>query len=112
VSDLSTPALESKGFLRSLFDFSFSSFIARRVVRVLYILITITYSLGALGAFIALLARHTPADIVLAVVAVPLGYILYLTFARITLEVLMVIFGIGEDLREIRDRGAGSPTPS
>ena len=108
---MSTPALESKGFVRSLFDFSFSSFVARRVLRVLYILITIMYSLGALGAFIALLARHTPADIVLAVVAVPLGYILYLTFARITLEVLMVIFGIGEDLREIRDRGAGSPSP-
>jgi Domain of unknown function (DUF4282) len=94
--------LERKGYLRSLFDFSFSSLITRRVIRTLYILITIVYSLGALVAFASLLANHSPVAVVAAVVIVPIGYLIYLTIARVMLEVLMVIFDIGEDVRQIR----------
>jgi hypothetical protein len=104
--------LEHRGYLRSLFDFSFSSLITRRVIRTLYILITIVYSLGALVAFATLVAQHTATDVVLAVVIVPLGYILYLTVARVMLEVLMVIFDIGEDVRQIRMLRSSRPGDS
>ena len=40
------------------------------------------------------------ASVAIAITGVPLAYLIYLTVARITLEVLMVIFGIGEDVRE------------
>jgi len=106
------PSLEAKGYIRSLYDFSFSSFVTRKVIKVLYILITVVYSIGAVIVFISLLTRHSAADVVIAVIGVPLGYLIYLTIARISLEVLMVIFGIGEDVREMRDlagRGAGGP---
>ncbi len=102
--------LEGKGFVRSLYDFSFSSFVTLRVVRVLYVLITIIYSLVALISFVGLLALHKPVDIVLAIVGVPLGYFIYLTVARIMLELLMVVFNIGKDVRAIRQTGeAQSP---
>jgi hypothetical protein len=49
--------LETKGFFRSLFDFSFSSFVAMRAITVIYALITVVYSLAAITLFIAGLAR-------------------------------------------------------
>jgi hypothetical protein len=97
--------LEAMGFLRSLYDFSFSSFVTLRVIRVLYVLITILYSLAAVLVFIAALVKHQPADIVFAIILVPIGYLIYLTFARIAMEILMVLFNIGKDVRSIRERG-------
>jgi hypothetical protein len=108
VSDQAAP-LERKGYLRSLFDFSFSSLITRRVIRTLYILITIVYSLGALVAFAGLVANHTPLGVIVAIVIVPIAYVLYLTVARVMLEVLMVIFDIGADVREIRMSRSSQP---
>ena len=99
-------SLEEKGFFGSLYDFSFSSLITLRVIRFLYVLITIVYSLAALGLFVSLLVTHTPLGIVIAVVGVPLAYLLYLTVARISLEFLIVIFTIGKDVRSIREQGA------
>jgi hypothetical protein len=96
-------ALESKGFLRSLFDFSFSSFVTLRVIRVLYVLITIIYSLVAIVAFIVLLAAHKPGTIAAAIIGVPLAYLVYLIFARIMMELLMVVFNIGKDVRTLRE---------
>lgn len=98
-------SLEAKSFIGSLFDFSFSSFVTLRVIRVLYVLITVFYSLIALTFFISLLAKHTPASIIIAIVGVPIVYFIYLIIARITMEVLMVIFNIGKDVRRIRERG-------
>jgi hypothetical protein len=100
-------ALEGMSFFRSLYDFSFSSFITLRVIRVLYIVITVLYSIVAVVVFIGALISHTPADIVVAIIVVPLGYLIYLTIARITMEIIMVIFNIGKDLRSIRERGEG-----
>lgn len=95
--------LAARGYLRSLFDFSFSDFVTSRVIRILYVLITIVYSLGAFVLFVVLLANHSPADVFAALVIVPLGYLIYLTLARVGLEVLMVIFRVGDDVRELRE---------
>jgi hypothetical protein len=97
--------LEAMGFIRSLYDFSFSSFVTLRVIRVLYVLITILYSLAAILVFIGALVEHKPADIVFAIIIVPIAYLIYLTFARIAMEILMVLFNIGKDVRSIRERG-------
>jgi hypothetical protein len=104
--------LEGKGFFRSLYDFSFSSLVTLRVIRVLYVLITIVYSLGALIAFVGLLAQHKGPDVAIAIVGVPIAYFLYLTIARITFEVLMVVFNIGKDVRAIRENGETSIGPN
>lgn len=106
------PTLEAKGYIKSLFDFKFASFVTRRVIKVLYALITVIYSLGAVVFFIAMIARHTAGSIVVAIVVTPLAYLIYLTIARITLEVLMVIFGIGEDVREMREAAVGKGSTS
>ncbi|MHB1773383.1 MAG: DUF4282 domain-containing protein [Acidimicrobiales bacterium] len=97
------------GFLKSLYDFSFSIFVTSKIIRVLYIIITIVYSLVALLFFIDF-ARSGTLGLVAAIVLVPLGYLLSLTLARIMLELVMVVFRIGEDLRVIRDGGTFSGT--
>jgi hypothetical protein len=43
-----------------------------------------------------------------AIVAVPIRYVIYLIIARSSLEVLMVIFNIGKHVRAIRERGDAS----
>lgn len=91
-----------KGFIKSLFDFSFTSFITTKIVRTLYIIITIIYSLVAIAAFIGLLSRGG-GDIAIAVIGVPIAYILYLALARVGLEVIAVVFRIAEHSRDIRD---------
>jgi hypothetical protein len=92
----------SKGFLKSLYDFKFSVFVTSKVVRALYIIITILYSLGAVASFIEF-ARRGGVGIILAIIVVPLGYLLYLTLARMLLEFIIVVFRIGEDVRALRD---------
>jgi Domain of unknown function (DUF4282) len=98
-------AFEEKSFIRSLYDFSFSSLVTLRVIRVLYVVVTALYSLAAVVAFVGLLARHTTTDILVAFVGVPIAYFIYLLFARIMFEILMVVFNIGKDVRAIRERG-------
>jgi hypothetical protein len=92
----------SKGFLKSLYDFKFSTFVTSKVVRVLYVIITILYSLGAVAFFIKLISKGG-SYVVVAIIVVPLAYLLYLTLARICLEFIIVVFRIGEDVRNIRD---------
>lgn len=92
----------SQGFLKALYDFKFSTLVTTKVVRVLYIIITILYSLGAIALFIELISKGG-SNVVVAIIVVPLGYLLYLTFARIVLEFIIIVFRIGEDVRIIRD---------
>ena len=104
--DTATPnSLEHMGFFRSLYDFSFSSFITLRLIRIIYVVLTIVYTLGAVIAFIGALIAHQPIDIVFAIIVVPLVYFVYLMLARVVLEVVMVLFNIGKDVRAIRERG-------
>jgi uncharacterized protein DUF4282 len=91
-------------FFPALFDFSFSSFITIKLVRVLF-------GLGlALGALIALFYLLVAFKIgvtagLLALILVPLGYLLYAMYLRVVLEVLIVIFKISEGVTEIAARG-------
>jgi hypothetical protein len=85
----------SKGFMASLFDFGFNSFVTPKVVKVVYVLITILISLGTIGIII------TGFRLIVA----PLFFFIYLALWRIALEIFILIFRIGDDIRNIRDRG-------
>ena len=96
------PALDLRGYFRALFDFGFTSYATTRVVPALYLLFTALYSLAALVVFIGLLMQGGLVT-VLAIIFVPLGFLLYLTLARISLELVMILFRIGEDLHALRE---------
>jgi len=102
---------EAKGLLRSLFDFQFTSLITIKIIRFVYALIVILYSIGAIFFFIASLARGGVAGVITALILVPLGYLVYLILIRIWMEFLIVVFRIGDDIHAIRQGGGMSRGP-
>lgn len=96
---------DTKGFVASLFDFGFTSFVTTKVVKVLYVLIMVLLALGALGFVISAFAVKPILGIFVLLIAAPIVFFVYLAVWRIFLEILIIIFRIAEDLRAIRERG-------
>lgn len=97
---------DGKGFLGSLFDFSFTSFVTPKIIKVLYVLITVWTVIwaliflrygfkygGATGGFFTLF------------VVDPILILITLGVYRIVLELFMVVHRMHDDLKAIRDRG-------
>jgi hypothetical protein len=100
--------MSAKGFVSSLYDFKFSTLIATRVIRFLYALLVILYSIGFAILFIALLGRGS-AGVGGAILLIPV-YALWLIWLRVLMEIVIVFFRIGEDVRDIKLRSAGATT--
>ena len=101
----SKAAGHAKGFIGSLFDFSFNSFVTPKIIKVLYVLITcwtVLWALiflrfgfkygGAAGGFFTLL------------IVDPILILLTLGVYRVVLELFMVVHKMHDDLKAIRDR--------
>ena len=95
----------AKGFVGSLFDFGFNSFVTPKVVKVLYVLITAGLALAELGYLLFAFRVSAVFGIVSLVVLCPLTFFVYLALWRVLLELFMVIFRMADDLRSIRERG-------
>jgi hypothetical protein len=93
----------NEGFLASLFDYSFSSLITPKIIRGVYVLVTVLAALGAFAVF-AGLAGAGGGGAVLGLVVAPLLFLFYLVLARIYLEIVIVVFRMGEDVRRLADR--------
>ena len=83
----------------SLFDFSFTSFVAPKIIKFLFVLLIILVILAALGMIYMGLQAGTM-GLVLVILA-PIGAFLYLLIGRVWLEVMMVLFRIAENTGEI-----------
>lgn len=101
----SQESASSKGFIGSLFDFGFTSFVTPTVVKVLYVLIMIVLGLTGIGFAVSTFSLNKIAGIFVLVVVAPLFFFVSLALYRIVLELFVVIFRIAEDLRAIRNRG-------
>lgn len=99
------PAAEPKGFLGALFDFSFTSFVTPKVVKVLYILIVVVVGLSAVGFALSVLATNVGLGLIVLLIGAPLYFLVVTALYRITLEFFMVIFRMAQDIRAIRERG-------
>jgi hypothetical protein len=98
-------ASSAQGFVASLFDFGFNSFVTPKVVKVVYVLIMVVLGLFGLACTgIAFVFKPILGIFVLIIVA-PLFFFVYLALWRIALEIFVVVFRIADDLRAIRDRG-------
>lgn len=92
----------AKGFFAALFDFSFSSYVTKKFIKLIYVLATIMIGLATFIFLIGALATGRGATIVMGIFLVPLVGLLYLIWVRVSLEVLAVIFGIADDTSAIR----------
>jgi hypothetical protein len=103
---------EVKGFFGSLFDFSFRSFITGRLIRVLYVLAMIGLALWTLGWLASALVSQDGGLIVLGLVGAPLAFLFGLIYIRVLLELIIVIFRIGDDVRSIAASNRDRPPPA
>ena len=102
---------EEKGFWASLFDFSFSYFITQQIVALIYgigivvgFLVMLVYMLGAVGVTVAgsvAGVRQAGGVGILMVILAPLGFFLYVVVLRLYLELIVVLFRIAANTREV-----------
>jgi hypothetical protein len=97
---------DSKGFLGSLFDFSFTSFVTPKIIKVLYVLATVWTVIWAL-IFLRYGFKYGGATggIVTLIIVDPILILLTLGAFRMVLELFMVAHRMHEDLKALRDRG-------
>jgi Domain of unknown function (DUF4282) len=104
-----------KGFFASLFDTSFSSLVTPRIIKVIYIILLVVLGLVAVVALITGIARGG-ASIIATIIIVPLAFLLYVIFARVYLEIVIVLFKIKDSNEELvaltRAQGPGGAPPT
>jgi hypothetical protein len=98
-------AARSKGFIASLFDFSFSSFVTPKLIRVLYVLATIWTAVMTI-AYCSLCLHFGDGGtmIIFLIISAPILFLLGIGSIRVALEVFMVLHRLNENIQAIRDR--------
>jgi hypothetical protein len=97
------PSSQPEGFFGRLFDFSFDHFVTPSIIKVLFILILVVIGLGALGMIIAGFTQGALTGLLTLIIAVPIGGFLYILFARVWLEIIVVLFRIEEHVATIAE---------
>ena len=94
--------IDTKGFVKSLYDFKLDSYVTPRVLRFLYAVVVLLLTLGAVLFLLASLASGDSSAATAAVIVIPIGYFLYLVFTRIYFELIAAFFRMADDVRAIR----------
>jgi len=97
------------GFLGSLFDFNFSSFVTPVVIKILYVLAIILVFLIAVGMVIQGFDLSTERGVITLVILAPLYFFVSILSIRIGLELVMVIFRIGENIAKMSGQDQAKP---
>lgn len=105
-------ARTGRGFVGSLFDFGFTSFVTPKIIKVLYVLVTAWTILWAL-AFLRLGFHYggMAGGLGTLIIVDPILILVSLGVFRVLLEFFMVTFRMQEDLKALRDRTAASAVP-
>jgi hypothetical protein len=85
-----------KGFFASLFDISFSSLVATKVIKVIYVLSMVLIGLTALVFVAGAFSNSVAAGLFTLVILAPLAALVYLIYVRVILEVIICVFRIME----------------
>jgi hypothetical protein len=99
--------MQAKGFFSSLFDYSFSSFITARIIKVLYVLMTIAVALWTLLVILLAFRVSSAVGFLALLIGGPIFFVITMVYIRVGLELIMVFFRIHGDVAEINRRGGG-----
>jgi hypothetical protein len=95
-----------RGFLSSLFDFSFTSMVTPKIIKVLYILAVVWAALVALiYVIVGFSFGGFAGGLVVLVIVAPIILLLSIGISRVVLETFSVAFKIHEELVTIREQG-------
>ncbi|QVJ00644.1 DUF4282 domain-containing protein [Nocardiopsis eucommiae] len=103
------PVERNPGFFAALFDFSFREFITSRIIRIVYVLWLVLIAFGFLAGLVSSIALMGDEDFgvlgFFLLIGTFIGTAVWVLVSRITLELLIVVFRISEDLSALRKRG-------
>jgi hypothetical protein len=94
---------QTKGFLGSLFDFSFKSYVTPKIIRVVYVLVVVFVVIGYLAVTISWFNDSAAKGLAVLIFGA-IGSILYLAMVRMVLEFFMAVFRMSEDIHVMRAR--------
>lgn len=97
---------DAKGFLDALFDFSFSHYVATKLISALYKFLVGVYAFIAVAAIAAAASNGFGAALAGLIVSVVL-FFLYTIVTRIGLELIAVLFRAAEHQRETAEHTKG-----
>lgn len=97
---LSAPQDDIGGGLRSLFDFSFNTFVTPKIVRIVYVIITVVIALAWIGALVSMLANGEWLGFFVVLIFGALVALVYLALARMTLEFYYSVVRMSEDIHQ------------
>ncbi len=88
---------DSKGFLKDLFDFSFSQFITVKIIKILFGLAIIGAAIWALMILIGGLGSGSVGVALGAIILSPIAFLFSVIISRVYLELILVLFRIAEN---------------
>ena len=89
--------MSDKGWIATLFDLSFSSFLTIKIIRVLYILAIVGVALGALSVLLSSALQNGAIGVVIGLVGAVVVFFVGVLLARVYMEIIMVMFRIAEN---------------
>ena len=105
VTQTATAVPGQRGFFGSLFDLSFTSFVTMKVIKVLFVLAIIGAALVAISLVAFSNTPYGNLPPVVAIIAAPIVFFVYILLARVWMEILMVTFRIEQYVAEIAQQG-------
>lgn len=104
--------MAKKGFIGSLFDFSFSSFVTPTIIKIIYGLMLLGVALYTLAVFVmgAMAVFQGGSQIIIGIAMIIIGCPLVIVVGtivmRIYAELLVIVFRIAETLVDIKNNTA------
>jgi hypothetical protein len=95
------PGKQTSGFLGSLFDISFRSFVTGRIIGLLYIISIVLIALLTVFAIVAAFNASIALGVVVLLVLGPLFFLISVIYVRVLLEIAIVLFWIAENTAEM-----------
>ncbi len=83
--------------LQQSLDLSFTEFVTTRIIKFLFVLAIIASAIGAVAMVIGVFSSHSVAFGILGLLLSPVVFLLYVLFARMWLELIIVAFRIAEN---------------
>jgi len=94
---------ENKGFISSLFDFSFRNFVTPRIIGILYGVLLAVTAIGAIAMVVIMFMMHPGFGVLALLVLAPLYFFLSILSYRVMLELIVVIHRMRHELTDIHN---------
>jgi len=98
----------NKGLFQTLFDFSFSEFVTTRLIKVLFI---IGIAVAAIASLVLLGKAFSDSFLsgLFMLVLSPVIFLVYVLFARVWCEMIIVVFRIAENTSRLANKTPDQP---